>query len=113
MPLKILKQRFGRAVLGEVIEAAVQEATQKTLDERGLRPAIQPRIDAKDFQEDKDFEYEMTVEVLPDIDPGDYKKYDLERLKVEPSDDDVSAAVDRLADQRRVPEPISRKMFSI
>lgn len=107
VPLSILKQRFGRAVLGEVLEAAVQEATKKTLEERGLRPATQPTIDAQEFKEDEDFEYELKVEILPDIEPDDFSSYSLERLKVEPSDADIDAAIEQIASQRRSAETVS------
>ena len=107
VPLSILKQRFGRAVLGEVLEAAVQEATQKTLEERGLRPATQPTVNAEEFKEDEDFEYELNVEILPDIEPDDFSTYSLERLKVAPSDADIDAALDQIASQRRDTKPVT------
>ncbi len=109
VPLKILKQRFGQAILGEVLEATVQEAAQKTMEDRGLRPAGQPKIDAQEFKEDQDFEYEMTVEVLPEIEPGDFSTYEFERMTVAPADDEVDKSISQIAAQRRQSEPISGK----
>ena len=100
VPLAILKQRFGRAILGEVLEAAVQEATANTLQERGLRPASQPKIDAEDFSDGKDFSYDLAIEILPDIEPVDFSKYELERMKVVPSEADIAEALESLATQR-------------
>ena len=40
-----MKKRFGQSLLGEVLEKSVNESSQKTLDERGLRPAAQPNIE--------------------------------------------------------------------
>ena len=39
VPVKVLKQRFGRSVLGEVVERAVTDGSSQALSERGLRPA--------------------------------------------------------------------------
>ena len=39
------RQRFGTAVNAEVLEESVSEATQQVLTERGLRPALQPKVD--------------------------------------------------------------------
>ncbi|MCZ6764030.1 MAG: trigger factor, partial [Alphaproteobacteria bacterium] len=107
VPLKILKQRFGRTVLGEVLEAAVQEATQKTLEDRGMRAATPPKIEAEEFREDQDFAYQLTVEILPEIEPDDFSKYEIERLKVEASDDDIAEALDQVVEQRQTTEPIA------
>ena len=45
VPMPIVKQRYGTAVSAEVLEESVNEATQKVLSERGLRPAQQPKVD--------------------------------------------------------------------
>src|SRR3546814_10023315 len=66
VPLKVLKQRFGNAVLGEVLETTVRDSSQEVLSERGLRPAGQPQIEVASFDKGKDLDYDMTVELLPD-----------------------------------------------
>ena len=45
IPPVVVRQRFGTAVNAEVLEESVTEATQQVLTERGLRPALQPKID--------------------------------------------------------------------
>ena len=42
VPLALLKKQHGRAVLGEVIEEAVQESTRQLMDEKKIRPAPSP-----------------------------------------------------------------------
>ena len=41
----MVRQRYGTAVNAEVLEESVTEATQQVLTDRGLRPALQPKID--------------------------------------------------------------------
>src|SRR3546814_5132155 len=38
-PIKLLKQRYGPSVMGEVLERAVTDSSAQALNERGLRPA--------------------------------------------------------------------------
>src|SRR5579863_5636103 len=45
VPLPVVRQRYGTAVTAEVLEASVNEATEKVLSERKMRPALQPKID--------------------------------------------------------------------
>ena len=42
VPLKMLKQRYGKAILGEVLETAVNETSAKAMEDKKLQPAIQP-----------------------------------------------------------------------
>jgi trigger factor len=105
-PLTILKQRYGASVMGEVLEAAVQESSQEVLTERGLRPAGQPKIEVVSFDEGKDLEYDLSVEILPDIEVVDLASLELDRVKVIPTDDEIKDAIDRIAQQNRETKPI-------
>jgi trigger factor len=100
-PLKILKQRYGGSVMGEVLEATVQESSQEVLSERGLRPAGQPKIEVVSFDEGKDLEYDLSVEILPDIEIVDLAALELDRVKVTPTGDEINDAIDRIAQQNR------------
>ena len=62
-----LKKRFGASVMGEVLEQTVNETSGQALQERNLRPAMQPNIEILSFNEGKDLEYKLAVEVLPEI----------------------------------------------
>ncbi len=101
-PFLLLKKRFGDAVRGEVLEAALQDSTREAIDGEGVRPALQPRIDDVNFADGEDLEYTLAVELMPDIEPIDFSDLELERLVVEPSEEAVSEAVARLARQRTV-----------
>ena len=106
VPLQVLRQRFGQSVMGEVLERAVRDSSSQAIDERGLRPAMQPKIEITSFDQGKDLEYTMAVELLPEIEVMDLAKVELERLKVEVPESEVDEAVDRLASQRKQTEPL-------
>jgi trigger factor len=108
-PLKILKQRFGGAVMGEVLEAAVQDSSREVLGDRGLRPAGQPKIEVVSFDEGKDLEYDLSVEILPDIEIGDLSALELERIKVVPTETEIDDSIMRIADQNRETKPIEEE----
>jgi trigger factor len=100
-PLGLLKKQYGRAVMGEVLEETVNEVSQKTLTDNALRPALQPKIEVTKFDEAADLEFTMAVEVLPEIDPGDFAELKLERLVADPSEEDVARALESVAKQSR------------
>ena len=66
VPLPIVKQRYAQSVMGEVLESAVNDSSQKAIDERGLRPALQPKIQVTSFEEGGNLEYDLAVELLPE-----------------------------------------------
>lgn len=100
-PVALLRKTYGRAVLGEVLEETVSSATQQTLEERSVRPALQPKIEVKSFDEGKDLEYTIAVEVMPEFEPGDFRSVKLEKLVAEVSDDEVQKRLDALAEQMK------------
>jgi trigger factor len=108
VPMPILKQRYGQAVMGEVLERAVSDSSQQAMAQHGLRPAMTPKVEVTSpIEEDKDFEFTMAVELLPEVKPVDFATLDIERLKIETNDADVDKALERIAQQNRKTEKIS------
>lgn len=106
VPVKLIKQRYGPSVMGEVLEHAVRDSSTQALNERGLRPAMRPKIEIKSFDEGKDLEYTMELELLPEVEPMDFKGLQLERIKVEVPDSEVDEAVTRLASAKKTTKPL-------
>ena len=101
-PMKILRQRFGRAVEGEILEATINRGTQQAIEERGLKPAVMPQIDMVSDLENGlpagvDLEYTISVEALPEIEPIDFGSLELERLEAEPAEETVEEEIGRIA----------------
>jgi trigger factor len=108
VPQSLLRQRYGNAVRGEVLENTVQGSSAEAIRERNLRPALQPKVEIVSAVEGADLEYTMSVEVLPDLPQPDFADMGLERLVVEIPDGDVDQAITRMAEQFRKSEPVTR-----
>ena len=106
VPVSLLKKQYGQALFGEAVEAAVNTSTAKAIEDRGLKPALQPRVDLKQLEEGKDVEFEVVVEVLPEIGALDFSGIELERLKAEVPAKDIDEAVDRIAKANREQKPV-------
>ena len=101
VPASVLKQRFGQAVRGEILESTLRDSTQELLAERGLRPASQPQVEVTSYEEGNDLEYDLKVELLPDIGDIDFSSIELDRDKVSATDTEIDETLQRLADQNR------------
>ena len=108
VPMQILRQRFGNSVLGEVLESTLQGTSANAIREHNLRPALPPKVDIVSFSEGTDLEYNMSLEVLPDIPEPSFAELEIERLVVEVPDEDVDRAVERIAEQQRKTEVAER-----
>ncbi len=93
VPIGILKKRYGDSVRGEILEQAIQDATESALTENELRPALQPKIEIVTFEDGADLEYKLQVEVLPEIEPTDFSSLELERLVADVEDSEIETAL--------------------
>jgi len=99
VPVKILRRTYGRQILGEVLEQAVNEATTETLEKHEIKPAMQPKIEVVSFDVGADLEYTIQVEVMPEFEPMDFATLSLERVVAEISDPEIDERVASLAQQ--------------
>lgn len=106
VPMKILKQRYGDNVLGEVVQQAVSETSQNALTERELKPAMQPNIEITSYDKGEDLVYKLGVELMPDIEPMDFSKIQVTRLAPKISDEEVDQALEGIANDYRSSAPI-------
>ena len=106
VPVGLLKKQYGQALFGEAVEQAVNSSTAKAIEDRGLKPALQPRVDLKQLEEGKDVEFEVAIEVLPEIGKLDFSDIELERLKAVVPDKDVDEAIERVAKANREQKPV-------
>lgn len=103
VPLSLVRKRYGPAVQAEVFEESVNEATRRVMTDRGLRPAMQPRIDVTSLGADdaSDLEFKVELEVLPEITPPPLGEIALTRLKAEPPAESVDKALAEIAARNR------------
>ena len=109
VPVSLLRKKYGPNVMGEALEKAVQEGSSKVMQDNDLRPAMQPKIEITSFEEGKDLEYTMAVDVMPEIDLGDFSKIKVERQVVESDESEVDKTLERMADAYKTAEPVTRK----
>ncbi len=108
VPTKLLRQRYGQAVLGEVVQDAVVESSSQAITDNSINPATQPKIDVTKFEDGEDLEYTMAVEIMPEIPPVDFKTFKLERLTCEISDGEIEKSMANIASEIVRSEPIKR-----
>ena len=101
VPLPVVRQRYGSAVTAEVLEQSVTDAVRQVLSDRGLRAAMQPRIDLVSADPAQDIEFKMELELLPEIAVPELGSIELVRRKAEVAPDTLEQALGNLAQRNR------------
>ena len=109
-PVSFLKKTFGKQIMGEIVEQAVSESSQKAVTDHSLKPAFPPRVDlVSELQQvvdgKSDLEFTVKIDLMPDFELTDPSKLKVERLVSEVTDADVTEAVQRLAKQTHTYTP--------
>src|SRR5882724_3082996 len=105
VPMAVLKKRYEKSVMGEVLNETVNEGSHKLMQDHNLRPAGQPKVEIVKFDDGSDLEFSVAMEVIPDIKPMDFKSVKLERVKVEVPDKEVDERLEQLAKRQGGSEP--------
>lgn len=108
VPMTLLKQRYGSSVMGEILESTVNISSQKALQEKDLRPAIQPKIEITSYEEGKDLEYSMSLELMPDIPEIDLASLEIERVYTEVEEPQLTQALNDLAESHKRFKPLDK-----
>ena len=79
-PLNIVKQRFGQNALSQTLDELIKSTTNEVIRKNNLKPAIRPKVDVKNFGEEKGLEYIMSLELIPNFKLEDIKKIKLTKF---------------------------------
>ena len=109
VPFAHMKKVYGRSVMGDVMQDAINTGVQSTLDERNEKAALQPKIDLpedegaldKVFAGEADLEFSVSYEILPEVKLGDFKSIKVERPVVEIDENDIQQQFDAIVEQNR------------
>ena len=105
VPVGHLRRLYGKSVMADVVQNAVTEANRKIVEEKGLKLALEPKVE---FPEDKeaieraleakgDLAFKVALEVLPSFELADLSDVSVTKPVAEPSDTEVDEAITRMA----------------
>jgi len=101
VPANLIRKMHGPALQQQALQEAVQDGVQQLIDEQRIRPAMQPAVALEQGGDGKDAVVTVELEALPDVPEARLDGLKIERLKVEPSEEMLDAAVSRLAEGQK------------
>ena len=97
VPPLVIKNQFGKAIYGDVIDKILKESTTKAIQDKKLRIAGQPKIDLKTFGEGKDLNFELQLNLLPEIKLKSFEKYEVSDYSVKVSKEILDERLENLS----------------
>ena len=101
VPMNELKRRYGKDVMGDVLDATVNNAVRKLVEDNKLRPALQPDVKIVSFEDGKDLSFDVSFEVLPTVPAIDFTKITIDELTYELPENEVEEGLKSLAKSRQ------------
>jgi trigger factor len=112
-PIGHLRKIYGKSIMGDVLQEAVNEANRKIIADNELRIAVEPKIDFPGGQEEVeralaaegDFAFTVAFELLPTITVGAFDDISVERPVASVEQADIDRALTSLAERLQEFEP--------
>ncbi|MDY3698483.1 MAG: trigger factor [Staphylococcus hyicus] len=94
VPRPIFEQRFGvEALYQDAVDILLPKAYSNAVEEAGISPVDQPEIEVTQIEKGKEFKFDATVTVEPEVELGDYKGLEIEKQNTELTDEEVEETV--------------------
>ena len=99
-PRRLLERNYADKIMDEVKRAVVSDSYQQALEKNKLSPIGDPDIGDFDLEVGKPLKFEITLEVLPTFELGEYKGMPLKRKPVSVTDEDIDKALETISRQK-------------
>lgn len=99
-PRKLLEKKFSDKIIEEVKRAVVSESYKQALEGNKLSPIGDPDVGDIDLELGKPLKFEITLEVLPTFELGEYKGMQLKKKPVSITDEDIDKALNAVSRQK-------------
>ncbi|MBV7259174.1 trigger factor [Erythrobacter crassostreae] len=102
VPANLVKKMHGEQIHAQTVNDVIRESVDQLMKEEELRPAMQPSIAlGDDYEEGKDAEITVELEVLPQVDAPSTDGLKLEKLVVPVADAQIDEAIQNIAGQNK------------
>jgi trigger factor len=108
VPRNVLERMFGKEIRFEVQKKLVQDSFVEALKETDLKVVGQPEIDSPDLEPEKSYQFDVTVELKPEIGTIDFEGLLLKKSIYNVTEEEIEAQLQmlqkRLAGKEDIPD---------
>ena len=109
VPVAHVKKMYGRSLMGEIVQEAIDAGQTEALAQAKARPAAQPDLKLasdidKVMQGEADLAFDLDMELMPDFEPIDVSTIELKRPVYLPTDAEVDEQLAEIGKSNRTYE---------
>ena len=82
-PLSLVKKKYEKDVLGEIINKTVQEHSKKLIEEKKLKPLRLPKVEIKKFDKSIALEFIIQIDLVPEFELCEFKDISITKYEVD------------------------------
>jgi len=101
VPFAMIEKKYKGNAMSEALDDMLRDGVNDLLKEKDLRPVFTPDVDLKKFEEGKDIEFTVAMEILPEIALKDFSSIKIEKVMADVPEDEISKALNYMAESRR------------
>lgn len=99
-PKHIIEKKYGKSIFyDDALDFAIQEEYPKAVKELELDVIDSPKIDIEKFKTGEDIVVKAEVEVMPEVELGEYKGVEVEKTEAKVTDEDVEKELKAIQDK--------------
>ena len=99
-PRSLVEKKFGERLMEDVKQKLVSSTYEEAVEKNKLSPVGEPEISDVNMELGKPLNFEVTMEVLPTFEIGEYKGLQLKKESVSVTDKDIKAALKTISGQK-------------
>jgi trigger factor len=108
VPISVVKNRFGKQVVGEVVRESIDNVSKETMESNNLTASSQPKIEIISFEEGEDLKAKLSVEIMPEFEIPELSALEIIKPVVHITENDVNDAVEKIARENIATNPIKK-----
>lgn len=101
VPFAMVKQKYQGNAMSEALDDILRDGVNNLLKEKNLRPVFTPDVDLKKFEEGKDIEFTVSMEIMPEIELKDFASIKVEKLVADVPAEEVEKALNYMVESHR------------
>ena len=102
VPANLVRKMHGPQLFQDALNTSIKDGVQKMITDHKLRPAMQPAVELNEgYEQGKDAEIKIALEVLPDVPAPQIEGIKLERLTAEIDESAIDAQIATFLGQQK------------
>jgi len=96
VPVEFIKNKYSAVLLSDAAESLVDQSVNKIIKENNFNLISRPKIEVKNLENNKDFDFEVSFELYPEIPEIKLNKMHIKKQKINVSKKDIDEGKNKL-----------------